>query len=384
MANKKNFYFKKNDSGFTLIELLLSAVLLLILIGPLLAFLRAGQINRSVTVKTTDLEQNARAAMITMGRDITNAGFNFAPQFSLGSVTLVNALQGGNNILTPVIPGNNLNPVNTSNSSGSVVTNSTDQITLVYVDQTFNNGLPVTGNYNLVGPGAQFTLTSGMLTGLFPGDLIFLNRGTVFSIATVTSIAGNVITINTGDFSGLNKFGAMDPLSSLALPIAGLPVQPPILLYKFFFITFFVDQDGNLIRRELLAPPHTTIGGPNNVADARTYNCAATCYYDNIIATGIEDLQFTYSVNGAQPAVTPIDDPGAGGAATNLGAAPLYRLNDIREVNVSLKVRAADRDTVVRDKNSPGAKNGYYYRFSLDGTFGVRNLYQTNYVPDLN
>lgn len=384
MANKRNFYTKKTDSGFTLIELLLSTVLLLILIGPLLAFLRVGQINRSITTKTTDLEQNARAAMITMGRDITNAGFNFAPQFSLGSVTIINGLQPGN-ILTPIIPGNNLNPVNTSNSAGTVVSNNTDQISIVYVDQTFNNGLPVTGNYT-VPSGGQFTVTAGTLAGLFPGDLIFLNRGTVFAIATVSGIAGNVVTLSAGDFSGLNKFGATDPLKTIAAPIPNLNAnqQPPVLLYKFFFITFFVDSDGNLIRRELLAPPHTTIGGPTNVADQRTYNCAATCYYDNIIATGVEDLQFTYNLNGAQPAAVPVSDPGAGGSATNLGTAPLYRLNDIREVNVSLKVRAADRDTVVRDKNSPGGKNGYFYRFSLDGTFGVRNLYQTNYVPDLN
>lgn len=401
---------KNNQRGFTLIELLIAAILLLILIGPLFSFLRVGQINRSTTVRTTDIEQNARAAMITIGRDITNAGFNFAPQVRLGTANLFNNLSGppdanGVYLLTPIVPGNNLNQVKAGiNSGGTTIFNTTDQITLVTVDQNFNNGLPLTGNYNVAGSSATFIAMSGTLNGLFVGDLLFLNRGTVFAVATVTDINTNTntVTISSADPFQLNRFGNIvpppmpvvnQPLTDLALPIAGRPVQPPTLVYRFSFITFFADVDGNLVRREILPPPHTTAGG-NNVATAaqvnvngNTYNCNGTCYYDNIIATGIEDMQFTYNVVGGTPVInTPIDDPGYNGRMTH-GAtapdfgAPSFRLDGIREVNVSLKVRAADRDNVIKVTSTTEADRGkgYLYRFTLEGTFGVRNNFRTNF-----
>lgn len=382
---KQNLY--SSSRGFTLVEILIASVLLLILIGPLFSFLRVGQANRSVTLRTTDIEQNARAAMITMGRDITNAGFNFAPQIDLGTVPVVSSLQGGTSLLTPIIPGNNLNRVRV----GPGLFNNTDQITLAYVDQTFNNGLPLTGNYNLTGGNATYTLTSGTLANLFAGDLIILSRGPVSAIGVVSSVnsgSPSQITFSGGDPFQINRFGMTDPLNRVSLDIENVPVQPPVLAYRFNFITFFVDADGNLIRREILPPPHTPTGGNSAVspqeiaADLRTYNCAGTCYYDNIIATGIEDLQFTYNVTGSQIGgiVQPIDDPGALGSPGNLSMGEPFRLAEIRQVNVSLKVRAADRDTKLKDQYDPN--KGYLYRFSLNGTFGVRNLFQTNYVPD--
>lgn len=379
---KQNLY--SSSRGFTLVEILIASVLLLVLIGPLFSFLRVGQANRSVTLRTTDIEQNARAAMITMGRDITNAGFNFSPQINLGTVTVVSSLQGNTDLLTPIIPGNNLNRVRV----GSGIFNNTDQITLAYVDQTFNNGLPLTGNYNLTGGSATYTLTSGTLTNLFVGDLIILSRGPVSAIGVVSSITGNQIIFSGGDPFQINRFGTTDSLNRVSIDIQNVPNQPPVLAYRFNFITFFVDTDGNLIRREILPPPHTPSGGnsaltPQEITpDLRTYNCAGTCYYDNIIATGIEDLQFTYNVTGDQIGgiVQPIDDPGALGAPGNLSTEVPFRLAAIRQVNVSLKVRSADRDTKLRDQYNPN--QGYLYRFSLNGTFGVRNLFQTNYVPD--
>ncbi|MBI4850548.1 MAG: prepilin-type N-terminal cleavage/methylation domain-containing protein [Acidobacteria bacterium] len=395
---------KKNaQRGFTLIELLIAAVLLLILIGPLFSFLRVGQANRSTTIRTTDIEQNARGAMITMGRDITNAGFNFAPQVRLGTASLFNNLSGpadmnGVYLLTPLIPGNNLNQVRVGvDSGGTPVFNTTDQITLVSVDPSFNNGLPLTGTYNATGASATLTVAAGMLNGLFVGDLLYLNRSTVSAIGVITGIdpVNRIITLANSDPYQINRFGNIvpppdninQPLTDLSLPIQGIPVQPPILAYRFSFLTFFVDVDGNLIRRELLPPPHTTAGGNNVTTVAQvtpngsTYNCNGTCYFDNIIATGIEDLQFTYNINDPNINVA-IDDPGFNGRATNGGADPEYRLNDIREVNVSLKVRAADRDNRIK-VTSPTELDrgkGYLYRFTLEGTFGVRNIFRTNFI----
>ena len=59
------------------------------------------------------------------------------------------------------------------------------------------------------------------------------------------------------------------------------------------------------------------------------------------------------------------------------GNPPEFRLLDIRQVNVSIKVRSAERDTKLHD---PYNKNqGYLYRFTLEGTFNTRNFYGSDF-----
>ena len=80
-----------------------------------------------------------------------------------------------------------------------------------------------------------------------------------------------------------------------------------------------------------------------------------------------------------------VNDPGYYGSATggattpNLGVTPNFRLLDIRQIKVSVKTRALERDTKIRDPYNP--KLGYLYRFSLEGTFNTRNFYGADYRP---
>src|SRR5688572_3349615 len=92
------------ESGFTLIELLTATLLFLILIGPLLSFIRAGQIGRSTSLRLTDVEQNARAAMVSISRDIQNAGYNFTAKVNLKTSPFLRPLLAptGNTTLTPI------------------------------------------------------------------------------------------------------------------------------------------------------------------------------------------------------------------------------------------------------------------------------------------
>lgn len=378
----------RKQRGFSLIEILVATVLLLILLVPLFSFLKIGQASRSLTVRTTEVEQNARAALSIISRDIVNAGYNFAPKIGLGNTTCLSTLTGitpsGVNMnsapIYPIIPGNDLNLVKTTNSSGATVTNLTDQITLIFVDQGFNQGLPLSGTLNQTG--TNFTNTAAMLpTNLFVGDLVILAGNSSFAIAYITGIAGNVISFNVGDAYSINT-GQAATLNPSTFPI--LPaLPPPVTLYKFSFLTYFVDSDGNLIRRQKLPSPHTSPGGNNSRTTVMlTANsnpdpgCTGTCYYDNVIATGIEDLQFTYLVTdpGNTGVIGPVPDPGFYGAAVNLGTAVTdYRLLDIREVNVSLKARAFERDNQIKDPHN--SQLGYIYRFSADATVSTMNLY---------
>ncbi|MEW6730634.1 MAG: prepilin-type N-terminal cleavage/methylation domain-containing protein [Acidobacteriota bacterium] len=392
---------QRTEAGITLVELLIAMALTLILIGPLLSFLRAAQVSRSAAIRLTDIEQNARAAMLAISRDIQNAGYNFAPRVNLGASAIMRPLvvPSGVTELTPIIPGNNVNLIRGANwAPSSPVMSRTDQITLVSVSQSFNNGLPLSGTLTINNSASRFTYNSdATFNNLYVGDFVLLSSGQIFAIGVVTAISGNQIVLDnnaTNDPYGINQAPA-GPISLLdPIPQTGVNIS----LYKFSLITYFVDEFGNLIRREQLTPPHTTRGGNSAMtaaafpsADSREYNCGAplTCYYDNIIAIGIEDLQFRYYV--ADPSATGlsgfINDPGYYGstaagvsaALANRGAAPNFRLLDIRQVNVLIKTRAADRDTRLRDPYNRNA--GYIYRFSLEGTFNTRNFYGADYRP---
>jgi len=400
---------KNKQTGFSLIELLVATALLLVILGPLLSFMRSAQSLRSTSYRLTDVEQNARAALVLIGRDLQNAGYNFPPSIDISNSTLLTPILGtGSTALTniyPIIPGNNINLVQTENSSNSIVTNATDQITMVYTNQIFNNGLPLVGKINATGsqltlePG--FELSDAQQSKLYPGDFCILNAGQEDAIGIVTSTSNSPqyrINFANGDAYNINRPG-VGPLSTLD------PQQTNrlITLYNFFFVTYFVDKNGNLIRRERLSPPHSSsnTGGPTSMNQAQVsvradnnskYDCVAgtkACYSDNIIATGVEDLQFTYSlierpdpVNSNNPPLTvgPVDDPGFYGPSSSRGTRDTnYRLLDIRRVNVSIKVRAQERDSKVKDPYSN--RMGYLYRFSLEGSFNTRNFYGSNYQP---
>jgi prepilin-type N-terminal cleavage/methylation domain-containing protein len=389
----------KNKDGFSLVELLVAAALLLIILGPLLSFMRSAQELRSTSYRLTDVEQNARAALLLIGRDLQNAGYNFPPKIDLatGTSNLIQPLLGAAantgsvNNLYPIIPGDNVNTVNTTDSAtGATVSNATDQITLLYTNQIFNNGLPVVGRVNAAG--TQFTLLSGNSLSastqslLYQGDFCVLNTGQSNAIGIVnanTSEGATVINFSSG--AGLNT---LDPQSLNRL----------VTLYTFHFVTYFVDSRGNLIRREHLSPPHSSIspiGDPSTLSSSgltsrnSEYSCGSTnkCYHDNIIATGIEDLQFTYflterklTAGGATLTTGPVDDPGFYGSTVNQGnKSTEYRLLDIRRVNVSIKARAQERDAKLKDPYNK--KMGYLYRFSLDGSYNTRNFYGSNYKP---
>jgi hypothetical protein len=383
----------RRESGFSLVELLVATLLFLILIGPLLSFIRAGQIGRSTSIRLSDVEQNARAAMLSISRDIQNAGFNFAPRVDLKSSPFLRPLvsPSGSTTLTPIIPGNDLNLVKAIDSTGVARTNKTDQITFVSISQSFNNGLPLSGTISALGDIYTSDATFG---DIYSGDFVLLSSGQKFAIGVITDITGNIIRLQNGDIYGLNQtsLAAAGPLTTLdPAPQIGLNIS----LYKFQLVSYFVDENGNLIRREQLPPPHTTQGGVTSITpaqivpDINTYTCSATsqCQNDSVIATGVEDLQFKYFL--ADPGATGVsglvNDPGyygsaAGGATTpNLGVIPNFRLLDIRQIKVSIKTRALERDTKIPDPYNP--KQGYLYRFTLEGTFNTRNFYGADYRP---
>src|SRR5262249_49398339 len=161
----------------------------------------AGQISRSTTMRLTDIEQNARSAMISIGRDLQNAGYNFTSQVPLANSPIVTTLlgvpPGPSNFLSPIIPGNDVNLVLTVKSTGTTVTNATDQITLIFVDQSINNGLPQSGN--VPNSGNKFT-AQAPITGLFARDFVVVSQGSRFAVGNIGNVNGNSITFDSDPY----------------------------------------------------------------------------------------------------------------------------------------------------------------------------------------
>ncbi len=117
---------KTRNQGFTLIELLVAMVISLVVMGAIYGTFKSQQDSFVIQDQVTAMQQNLRAAMYTMSRDIQMAGYisNFDSQTYTTidwDPTLV-----GNEVIRPLIYGRN-----NDNGSGVDVKPGTDVIVIV-------------------------------------------------------------------------------------------------------------------------------------------------------------------------------------------------------------------------------------------------------------
>jgi len=79
---------KRGDEGFSLVELLIAMVVTLIVAGGVFGLLAGGQSAFRVQPEVTDRQQNIRAAMDTIMRDVANAGNGMPPSAQIFTVNL--------------------------------------------------------------------------------------------------------------------------------------------------------------------------------------------------------------------------------------------------------------------------------------------------------
>ncbi len=101
----------RNQSGFTLVELLIALVLSVVIVGAVYATFNSQQKSFNVTNQKVDMQQQGRAAMNLLMRDLRMAGYLVPPAKAIRAVN--NAIT---NATTPV----------------------SDAITVLYADQTFD------------------------------------------------------------------------------------------------------------------------------------------------------------------------------------------------------------------------------------------------------
>ena len=92
---------KQNSQGFTLVELLIAMVIAMIVLGAIFFTFKSQQDSYLVQSQVSMAQQNVRAAMYMIGRDIQMAGYY--TEFVTDSYTMDWDDQGGNETIRPLI-----------------------------------------------------------------------------------------------------------------------------------------------------------------------------------------------------------------------------------------------------------------------------------------
>lgn len=157
------------ETGVTLIELMIVLFISGLLTTAIYTTFIAQQKSYAIQTGVTDMQQNARAALTLMERDLRMAGF----------------CVGDSGFLVQDYDGNNITQAITIDESGS-----TDKITVVYAAQYVSSVSSIVGNtVTLDSGGDQFD------TGADNRQNIAFE--TERSVYTITGIAGNALTLSS-------------------------------------------------------------------------------------------------------------------------------------------------------------------------------------------
>jgi len=274
----------RKQIGFTMIEFLVAAAISLLLIAAAVgAFTDALRSNEVVTL-TADLNDNLRASMDLMSRDLVCAGTGIPASgigIPSGAGIAINRpnltpLSFSGTILPTLSLGTGLGPaVPISDTAASSNPGTpTDILTLLYEDNTWNAGesmdsAPITrtavgatpackGTISPTGDSITFDPACNDLTKarvpIQPGDLIlFTNPAGATAIQTVTTVNGqqlNFVRDTSIDKFGFNQTGA--PQGTI-LQLQNPPgTWPSISATRIFMITYYVDNVADPLRPRLM------------------------------------------------------------------------------------------------------------------------------------
>src|ERR1700675_649543 len=251
----------QREKGFSLIEVMVStAILLVIMAATLGALTDALHANEAVTLMA-DMQDNLRACMNMMVRDIIQAGSGVPiggislpytnaasrpinrPSPPLQAYTFPVAPQ-----ITSINPGFNLGP--------TLLGNLTDMITVIYTDNELpwstmapiNNPAAPTCGGTMAANGSTITfdtVTAGcaqLVAGnvsVQPGDLLMATKtqgGNI--IQSVSNVAGSVVAFAPGDAFGLN--GAVAASGTITQMQTAPGVFPPTSATRIWMITYYL------------------------------------------------------------------------------------------------------------------------------------------------
>ena len=341
------------ELGFTMIELLISLVVTIVIVGGALMMFTTSAQSSTRSLKYSEIQTEARAALSQITRDLSQAGTGVP----LNGIPIPSVAAGGANpnfacdttrcytgadipftqgLLYKITPGNAIGPT---------ISETSDAIKLVYVDPTLNwsavQGAVVAPNGGSVTmPVGTTPAVSDPAVGITPGDVMLLQNANGSAVGVVTGVVGPVIFFGP-DPLNINQLNA--PSGNIkALGTSGTNplTYPATQITRLIMVTYFIQP----------------FAGPNG-PDARIMRQVGT-HPPIPIAEHIEDLKFTFDV------VDPVTNAlTANSLDASLGTPPVSQPNQIRKVNINVTARAVRREST-----------GDFLRINLTTSIGPRNL----------
>jgi prepilin-type N-terminal cleavage/methylation domain-containing protein len=357
----------KRENGFSLIELLVAmTIMIAVVAAATTAIIQAQHVSEAVALEA-NVQENLRAGMHFLVRDLTQAGEGIPA----AGISIPNTAGGVSNIvrpgtpaagifenaglppatytiLPPVIPGNGLGSVVTTvnPANGAVLAGgfNTDIVTILYADNTLvssaggaaaplltaapvtSAALPTCAGV-IAASGATVTLDAGCFTmpgsptPIAVGNLIMFHNINGTALEYVTGVAGQVITFGPGDPAGLNATGLPNgTVANLAVAVT------PTTITRVWMVTYYLDVVTNPQKPQLVRQ----VIYPN-------YPAAAPANPPQAVAEVIENLEISYDIVNSQDAAGTYGAQGPGDAPT---AIPPDTPFAFRAVNVYLGGRS--------------------------------------------
>ncbi len=395
----------KREKGFSLLELLVVTAIVVIVMSAAIGMLdQAQHVTQGIGLEA-NMQENLRAGMHFMVRDLMQAGEGIpeggimfpytsgstptpAPIVRPGIITPVTNFPTQYVALPAILPGYQLGqpPTGVNAKTGAVIAspNFSDIITILYADNTLVDGsankyalnqFAVTQN-PVGGPkcagtistdGTSVTLDTGCFTipavqpTIQPGDLLLFTSAAGTALQMVTKVSGQTLTFAFGDPAGLNGLAAATyPDGTVASLVANEGTAPLIYIDRIWMISYYEDAATNPLRPQLVRQ----VNYPG-------YPAASPTYPPQPIGEAIEDLQFTYDIiNSTAPAG---DYPNGAGDVTTPDLTYDSALQ-IRAVNISLFGRS--EYPYVAAGSFP-----QYLHNNLSTQVSIRNM---SFVPNFN
>jgi type II secretory pathway pseudopilin PulG len=241
----------RNAAGFTLIELMISFALALIILASTVQLFKSGVEASTFISQRAELQQNARAAINFISKDISMAGAGLPPGGiqlpsggaaltaryacdQLGNCYIPNHLYPTGNYMYGIIPGPNNGVQNGVNIPATG--QGADSITVAYLDYAFplNQYVCVVTSSSTISmavpnpaPVPALPAINAPGVGLQAGDLVMVVGGNIATIvAEVTDVTANTITFANADPLNMNNTGG-DPIIGDLAYIFNRSVAPP-------------------------------------------------------------------------------------------------------------------------------------------------------------
>jgi type II secretory pathway pseudopilin PulG len=259
---KKNM--RTRHHGFTLLETMISMSLGLLVLGSMVQLFKMSVTTSRLVVQRTEMQQNMRAAIELMTRDISLAGSGLpygGIQLPLGgkpsnygcdqaTCYVPGGTYPNNNDMTGVLPGYS-NGVQGKAAIPAAPGARSDSITVIYVDYSFplnqywldfpsptSTGTQLNVNVPTPAPNPLPPLITSV-GGIQVGDVIWLSNG-ANAVGEVTAVSNNSLTFADNDALNLNQSGA-----GITNNIRALNNGSHLNGYRLWVVTYYLTVPGN-------------------------------------------------------------------------------------------------------------------------------------------